>query len=38
MGEQQMHLKWVESAVFRKEDGPWRMAVLHSTRIEPKEM
>lgn len=26
-------LHWVESALFRKHDGAWRMALLHSTRI-----
>ncbi|MBI4548774.1 MAG: nuclear transport factor 2 family protein [Ignavibacteriae bacterium] len=26
-------LRWVESALFRKEQSTWRMALLHSTRI-----
>ncbi len=38
MGDQQIHFKWAESAVFRKEGGQWKMVLLHSTRIEPKEM
>jgi SnoaL-like domain len=28
-------LRWVESAVFRKEDGVWKLALLHSTRVRP---
>ena len=27
--------RWLESAIFRREGGKWRAAVLHSTRISP---
>lgn len=27
--------RWLESAIFRREGGQWRAAVLHSTRINP---
>lgn len=27
--------RWLESAIFRRVDGRWRAAVLHSTRISP---
>lgn len=30
-------LRWLESAVFRKEGGSWRMALLHSTRVSSGE-
>lgn len=29
-------LIWIESAVFRRERGRWRMALLHSTRLRPR--
>ena len=29
-------LHWVESALFREEEGEWKMILLHSTRIEPR--
>lgn len=38
MEGQQTHFKWAESAAFRKENGKWKMALLHSTRLEPKEI
>ena len=28
--------RWLESAIFRREGGRWRAAVLHSTRISPR--
>lgn len=27
--------RWLESAIFRRENNQWRAAVLHSTRINP---
>ena len=27
--------RWLESAIFRREGGQWRAALLHSTRISP---
>lgn len=27
--------RYLESAVFRRENGKWRVAVLHSTRVQP---
>ncbi len=38
MEGQQTHFKWAESAVFLKVGGEWKMTLLHSTRVEPKEM
>ena len=29
------HRRWLESAIFRRLDGQWRAALLHSTRILP---
>lgn len=29
------HRRWLESAIFRREGGQWRAALLHSTRISP---
>lgn len=31
------HRRWLESATLRREDGEWRCALLHSTRITPAE-
>ncbi|HXF48537.1 MAG TPA: nuclear transport factor 2 family protein [Verrucomicrobiae bacterium] len=31
------NLEWAESAVFRKENNVWKMALLHSTRLKTKE-
>ncbi len=36
MGEQETPMEWVESAVFRYDGGKWKLALLHSTRIEQK--
>lgn len=33
--EGKMKLKWLESAVFHKQDGVWKMALLHSTQVLP---
>jgi ketosteroid isomerase-like protein len=35
--EGEENLEWAESAVFRKENDDWKMALLHSTRLKPKE-
>ena len=32
------HRRWLESAVLRKVGGQWRVAILHSTRINPPNL
>lgn len=34
VGGQEIPLHWLESAVMEYDDGHWKMALLHSTRIE----
>jgi len=34
MGGEQIRIQWLESAVFRKEGGIWKMSLLHSTQVE----
>jgi ketosteroid isomerase-like protein len=33
----EMHFEWIESAVFKKIDGNWKMVLLHSTTAKPSE-
>jgi hypothetical protein len=35
-GEKKMSKDWLESAVLVKEDGIWKISLLHSTTIKPK--
>jgi len=35
MGDKQAKYEWAESAVFKKQNGTWKMALLHSTRTSP---
>src|SRR6476620_1360834 len=35
MNEKQQTVKWLESAVLKKEGGRWKLKLLHSTRILP---
>ena len=35
LNEKQQTVKWLESAVLRKEKGKWKIKLLHSTRILP---
>ena len=35
MNEKQQTVKWLESAVLKKEGGRWKIKLLHSTRILP---
>jgi hypothetical protein len=32
-----INVEWLESAVFEKKNGKWKMVLLHSTLIKPKE-
>jgi ketosteroid isomerase-like protein len=33
----EMHFEWIESAIFKKIDGNWKMVLLHSTTAKPLE-
>ena len=35
MGDQQTNYEWSESAVFKKQNGDWKMVLLHSTLVSP---
>ena len=37
MGEQVTNYEWVESAVLKKQDGLWKLALYHSTLAKPPE-
>jgi len=34
-GEEKTDYEWLESAVLKKKEGMWKIALLHSTRIKP---
>jgi ketosteroid isomerase-like protein len=35
LNEKQQTVNWLESAVLKKENGRWKIKLLHSTRVEP---
>ena len=35
LNEKQQTINWLESAVLRKENGRWKIKLLHSTRVVP---
>ena len=37
LNEKQQTVNWLESAVLRKENGRWKIKLLHSTRVVPSK-